>query len=177
MLCTVEMDIPFCKFTDVGAVGREGTSLCGLWLYSWNAYCSSTTWPAGSPRDLCSIRFSKLTSAIGRLGCLSGSSSQIRVDEEQSKRSDLCTAFHVVTIPTLYMFSLNKHWSVWGKRPVSTEYGALHIKCLLMDIFMGQYIKFYISDKTKFTKGRSDANLSATWQELWPSLVNEASLQ
>lgn len=44
----------------------------------------------------------------------------------------------------IYVFFLNKHWSVLGKRPVSTEYGALHIKCLLMDIFIGQYIKFYV---------------------------------
>lgn len=67
---------------------------------------------------------------------------------------------HPVTITTLHVVSLSKHWGVWGQRPMSTDYrDLLHVECLLMDIYMGRYIQFYGSGKTKFMKGRSNASL------------------
>lgn len=42
---------------------------------------------------------------------------------------------------------------------MSIDYRDLLIECLLMDIYMGQYIQFYGSDKTKFMKSGLDASL------------------
>lgn len=71
-------------------------------------------------------------------------------------------SLHPVTIATLYVVSLSKPWGVWGQRPMSPDFrDLLHIECLLMDIYMGQYIQFYGSGKTKFMKGSSDAILLA----------------
>lgn len=68
---------------------------------------------------------------------------------------------HPVTIATLHVVSLSKHWGVWGQRPMSTDYrDLLHVECLLIDIYTGQYIQFYEFGETKLMKGPLNVSLS-----------------